>query len=123
MRISDVLRQAADAIDRAGDSGRPDPEIQNPAELDAVAGLYGDSVDTEDTADADDSVFLPPLQQKQELLKRAVEVDNVYDDQLADQAHPDSDLNLDTDAESNSINHLKRNAGIIGMADDEPLDQ
>lgn len=101
MKISDVLRKLADKID--SENSIPD-----------VPG----------NTQTDDSVFLPPLQQKQELLKRAVEVDNIYDDKLADQTHPDSSLNLDNDADELSV--LKRNAGlagIMGLSDDEPLDQ
>lgn len=58
--------------------------------------------------------MLPPLQQKQELLKRAVEVDNIYDDEYADQVHPDSDLNT-----------IKKNAGLMASvmhSDDGPMD-
>ena len=105
MKISDVLRQLADKIDSANSIP-----------------------DSPGNTQTDDSVFLPPLQQKQELLKRAVEVDNIYDDKLSDQTHPDSDLNLETTADNNTdeLNTLKRNAGIaavMGLSDDEPLDQ
>lgn len=123
MKISDVLRQVAELIDRQDNPAKPDPAIQNPAELAQVpAGPYGSEVEeTPSAEDMEDAVFLPPLQQKQELLKRAVEVNNVYDDKLADQTHPDSQLNLDN--ASLEINELKRRAGIMSMSDDEPLDQ
>lgn len=100
MKISDVLRQLADKLD--AENGIPDAP--------------GNTT-------TDDSVFLPPLQQKQELLKRAVEVDNIYDDRLADQTHPDSDLNLNNNTDD--LHTIKRNAGIagiMGLSDDEPLD-
>ena len=100
MKISDVLRKLADKIDSA----------------DSIPDAPGNT-------ETDDSVFLPPLQQKQELLKRAVEVDNVYDDELADQTHDDSALNADNHSGNDAVSLLKRRAGIIGMADDEPLDQ
>lgn len=98
MKISDVLRKLADKIDSA--EGIPDAP---------------------GNTETDDSVYLPPLQQKQELLKRAVEVDNVYDDQLSDQTHSDSDLNLEN--HSDTVDELKRRAGIMGLSDEEPLEQ
>ena len=97
MKIADVLRKLADELDSQ----------------DIIPDAPGNT-------ETDDSVYLPPLQQKQELLKRAVEVDNVYDDQLADQTHSDSALNVDND--NNKIDNLKRNAGILVMSDDDPLD-
>jgi len=97
MKISDVLRKLAHHLDSQ----------------DSIPDAPGNT-------ETDDSVYLPPLQQKQELLKRAVEVNNVYDDQLADQTHADSALNVDND--NNEIDNLKRNAGILVMSDDDPLD-
>ena len=100
MKISDILRQLADKLD--AENGIPDAP---------------------GNTETDDSVFLPPLQQKQELLKRAVEVDNIYDDKLADQTHEDSDLNLNDNTDD--LHTIKRNAGIagiMGLSDDEPLD-
>ena len=91
MKISDVLRQLADKLD--AEHGIPDAP---------------------GNTETDDIVYLPPLQQKQELLKRAVEVDNVYDDQLSDQTHEDSDLNS-----------IKKNAGLMASvmhSDDGPMD-
>lgn len=102
MKISDVLRQLADKLD-AQDSIPDEP---------------GNTT-------TDDSVYLPPLQQKQELLKRAVEVDNIYDDKLSDQTHADSDLNINNTSDEDDLNAIKRNAGIagiMGLSDDEPLD-
>jgi hypothetical protein len=106
MKISDVLRQVADAIEQQEDPGQPDQKLQNPAELAAVpAGPYGGEVDAPDNQDAgaDDEVMIPPLQLKMELLKRAVGVDNVYDEgePRADEAHSEDDIMA-----------LRRNAGI-----------
>ena len=101
MKISDVLRKLADKMDAQ----------------DSIPDVPGNT-------QTDDSVFLPPLQQKQELLKRAVEVDNIYDDKLADQTHEDSDLNLDNSEDE--LDTIKKHAGIaaiMGISDDEPLDQ
>ena len=90
--------------------------------LHALATLV-DKLEQADSAEVDTSTteiepeqkpMLPPLQQKQELLKRAVEVDNVYDDSYADQTHTDSDLNA-----------IKKNAGLMASvmhSDDGPMD-
>jgi hypothetical protein len=126
MNIADILRKIADIADKQADPGRPDDKIQNPAELNSVpTGPYGSGVDTPANQDAgaDDEVMVPPLQLKIELLKRAVGVDNVYDDQRADEV---------TDGGSDELAAIRRNAGISpggmtavihGIAGaDEPLD-
>lgn len=126
MKISDIFRQLADAIDQAENPGTPDPQLQNPAELSVVAGPYGDEVDAPANQDAgaDDDVMIPPLQLKMELLKRAVGVDNVYDDQRADEVDGEdcgcSDSNDD-------IMRMKQMAGIpvaavSEMSDDDIID-
>jgi hypothetical protein len=38
MKISDIFRQVADAIDQAEDPGTPDPQLQNPGRLSPTAG-------------------------------------------------------------------------------------
>ena len=88
--------------------------------LHALANLV-DKLEQDDTAtvaqapvEPEEKPMLPPLQQKQELLKRAVEVDNVYDDEYADQTHEDSELNT-----------IKKNAGLMASvmhSDDGPMD-
>jgi hypothetical protein len=122
MKISDIFRTLADAIDQEQDPGSPDPRLQNPAELVAVAapGPHSEQVDAPQNTDAgaDDEVYVPPLQLKLELLKRAVGVDNVYDDQRADEVE---------DAGTDALADLRRNAGLAAVvqseaADDEPLE-
>jgi hypothetical protein len=126
MKVADVLRKLADIVDQQDNPARPDEQIQNPAELEQVpAGPYGAEIDAPDNQDcgADDEVMVPPLQLKLELLKRAVDVDNIYDDQRADEVH---------DNEEDPLAAIRRNAGIDSGAmtaiihgiagDDEPLD-
>jgi hypothetical protein len=122
MNIAEILRKLADIADQQDNPGRPDPQIQNPAQMSQASA--GVPVDNPDNADAgeDDEVMVPPLQLKLELLKRAVGVDNVYDDQRADEVTGEDPLAA-----------IKRNAGIDsggmtavihGVAgEDEPLDQ
>ena len=118
MKISDIFRQVADAIDQQENPGSADERLQNRAEMSpASAGLEVDNVDNADVG-ADDEVMVPPLQLKLELLKRAVGVDNVYDDQRADEVE---------DSHEDPLEALKKNAGIQAvvtheMADDEPFE-
>ena len=65
--------------------------------------------------------MVPPLQQKMELLKRAVDIDNVFDGTSVDKTADDG---ADYKQEISSIT---RNAGIptaaiMALTDEEPLD-
>jgi len=94
MKIGEVLHALADLVDKL--------------EQDDTVTVAQEPVEPAEKP------MLPPLQQKQELLKRAVEVDNVYDDSYADQTHKDSDLNT-----------IKKNAGLMASvmhSDDGPMD-
>lgn len=126
MKVADVLRKLADIVDQQDNPARPDDAIQNPAELAEVpAGPYGDGVEPCDNKDAgaDDDVMVPPLQLKLELLKRAVDVDNIYDDQRADQVHDNSEDPLATIRRNAGIKSGPMTAIIHGIAGaDEPLD-
>jgi hypothetical protein len=92
MKIADILRTLANNLEHA-QGGAPDPRIQNPGQLIDVAVVDAD--DAQDspngtTASGNDKppeIFMPPLQQKQELLKKAVGVENVYDDGTAGEQH------------------------------------
>jgi hypothetical protein len=83
MKIADILRTIAANLEHA-QGGAPDPRIQNPAQLIDVAVVDAEKSSPNGTTpsgnDKAPEVFLPPLQQKQELLKKAVGVENVYDD-------------------------------------------
>lgn len=121
MKISDIFRTLADAIDQEQDPGSPDPRLQNPAELVAVAapGPHSDQVDAPQNQDAgaDDEVFVPPLQLKLELLKRAVGVDNIYDE-----GEPRAD-DVESAAEPHDeLARMKQLAAIVNGTDDEPFD-
>ena len=116
MRIADILRTLANNLEHA-EGGAPDPRIQNPAGLIDVEVV----ADTEKaspngtTASGNDKepedLFLPPLQQKQELLKKAVGVDNVYDD--GPPADPsDENAEAPTPEEEDVLDRIKRMAGV-----------
>jgi hypothetical protein len=122
MKIADILRTLAANLEHA-QGGAPDPRIQNPAQLidvavvadaDTAPSPNGTTPSGNDKAPED--VFLPPLQQKQELLKKAVGVENVYDDggpveqHEAEEAQTESD---DMSAERDDIvDRIKKLSGI-----------
>jgi hypothetical protein len=118
MKPSEILRNLADMIDAQQHSisepGALAPKIQ-PTEPVTTIEPAGDG---SGLAQQPDDIFIPPLQLKLELLKKATGVENVYDE-------PDSE---DEIAHSyDELNHIKRNAGINVVAidalgDDEPLD-
>lgn len=120
MKIADVLRKLADTVEQHENPAQPDDKIQNPADLSLVN--TGEPVETPCNQDAgtEDDVMIPPLQLKTELLKKAVGVDSVYDENgpRAEEV---------VDSESREIEKLKHNAGIpvasvMSLSDDEPLD-
>jgi hypothetical protein len=86
-------------------------------------------------------VMIPPLQQKIELMKKAVDVDNHYDDEDdehdSDQTinltinvpkgHSDSKLELTINSPTNSLSRIKKLAGVdaatISNCSDDILDE
>jgi hypothetical protein len=106
MKIADILRTLANNLEHS-EGGAPDPRIQNPAELIDVAVVQGpadaESNTSGTTAAGNDKapdIFMPPLQQKQELLKKAVGVENVYDDGGPAEQHEAEQQETDPDTEA-----------------------
>jgi hypothetical protein len=94
MKTSEILRKLADMIDAKSDE-------QN-----------------QDLAQQPDDIFIPPLQLKLELLKKATGVENVYDDDPENQNESHGYDELEA---------IKKNAGISvvaldALSDDEPLE-
>lgn len=92
MKPSEILRSLADMLDAKEQA----PEL----------------------AQQPDDLFVPPLQLKLELLKKATDVENIYSDEEEEQEEANSYDELDI---------IKRNAGINpvvldALGDDEPLD-
>ena len=89
MKIGELLRHIADAID--AEDNQSEVAIAdipgNGPDLDAQAGEYGDSPD---------EVYVGPLQQKHELLKKATGVEN----------------NVDQFADDDELAKMQANAGI-----------
>lgn len=123
MRIADILRQLADNIDGHAPGGAPDPAIQNkaPAAIPTGQNIVIDVGSEEEqsspngqTAAGNDKepadLFIPPLQQKQELLKKAVGVENIYDDGTATDQMEQEDS--ESPEEYDIVDRIKRLSGV-----------
>jgi hypothetical protein len=118
MKVADILRTLANNLDHT-DGGAPDPRIQNPGALidvDIVANPDSEQASPNGTtASGNDrepeDLFLPPLQQKQELLKKAVGVENVYDDGRPGE-QGDANADAPTPEEEDLVDKIKRMAGV-----------
>ena len=81
-------------------------------------------VEVDNTDNTEPGIFVTPLQAKLELLKKAVNVDSIYDEQ-----GEDSDLTgHGADNEDDELDQLKKLSGINVVAvdeagSDEPLDE
>ena len=110
MRASEILRGLVDLIVNA-EGGQPAPTVspQQAAHGQTPMSKFT-PVNQEPEGAEVQGVFVPPLQAKIELLKKAVDVDSIYDN--------DSD---------NDLTQMKKMAGINPVvadeaASDEPLD-
>jgi len=118
MKVADILRTLANNLDHT-EGGAPDPRIQNPGALidvDIVANTAAEKPSPNGTtASGNDKepeeLFLPPLQQKQELLKKAVGVENVYDDGRPGDVS-DENAEAPTPEEEDLLDRIKRMAGV-----------
>ena len=108
MKISEILRSLADLVDVIG------PDSSGESSL----------------ATQPDDIFVPPLQLKIELLKKATGVESIYSDEKS-KRKKNKKKNKPTDKKfANSYDELeviKKNAGMSpvimdSLADDEPLD-
>jgi hypothetical protein len=119
MKIADILRTIAANLEHA-QGGAPDPRIQNPAQLIDVAVVDGEQsspngVTPSGNDKGPEDVFLPPLQQKQELLKKAVGVENVYDDGGPEYQHEAEKQEADPETESAQHDIVDRVRQLSGV--------
>ncbi len=113
MRAAEILRQMADMIDQKSQPEQPDYHAKH------TPGLIPEP----------DDVFLPPLQGKLELLKKAVGVENVYDEnaeEISGDAGNYRVTPMEPD-ETDALDRMKKAAGIGAfitseLSDDEPLE-
>lgn len=91
MKISELLRGMADAMDQ-----QEHDRISKPAEKQA------------DEPELDDmGKFIPPLQSKHEMLKKATGIDSEYDDEESEEDKPSPELMV-----------IKKLAGLMHTEDD-----
>ena len=121
MRFEEILRALADTIEQHSQgevqSAQPQVAVVEPEPSGQVVDQHG-------AAEQPDGVFIPPLQLKIELLKKAVDVDNVYDHTAELDA---DDREQEMPIKEDEIVALRRAAGlnpavIQELANDEPLD-
>ena len=121
MRASEILRQMADMIDAKSRPQQPHPQQQAPPQSDTDSELIP----------VPDDVFLPPLQAKYELLKKAVGVDNTFDENVGKVSEDPEASNhkvtpMEPD-EQDALSRMKKAAGVSAfitheLGDDEPLE-
>lgn len=116
MKIADILRTIANNIEHS-DGGAPDPRIQNPAQLlDVETDKPSPNGETPaGNAKQPEDLFVPPLQQKQELLKKAVGVENVYDDGGPAEQHEAEQVEADPDTEAALADIVTRIRQLSGV--------
>lgn len=128
MKVGEILRTIADAVERA-ELAQSVPQARDDLGNFSQPEHVAVSNNIEDPED----LFLPPLQMKMELLKKAVGVENVYDDgtdaerqQQKEQYVGDADSKTETTFER-ELQQMKKAAGINAvvmneLVDDEPLE-
>lgn len=111
--MSEILRKLADVMDQQ-------PQVSEP--------VATDHVDTNsELTPVPTDVMLPPLQGKYELLKRAVGVQNKFDEGNADPEDSNYKITPMEADEQSALDRMKKNAGVSAfitheLADDEPLE-
>jgi len=124
MRFEEILRALADTIEQHG-TGQ-DTQAQ-PAAVVVEPEAAGQVDNPSGEAEQPHGLMIPPLQLKIELLKRAVDVDNVYDHTAELDAYDAEQEIPDTPIKEDEIVALRRAAGlnpavIQELTNDEPLD-
>lgn len=126
MKVGEILRTIADAVERA-ELAQSVPQARN----DLGNFSQPEHVVVSNNIEDPEDLFLPPLQMKMELLKKAVGVENVYDDgtdaereEQNEVGSPDSQQDTGFEAE---LAKMKRAAGLnpavlSELSDDEPLE-
>ena len=123
MRASEILRGLADLIDGADGGQMSAPPVQAPvAHVQAVELV---PVDVDNQNDAEKTTMVPPLQQKIELLKKSLDVDNEFDRGF-DQVDQEQEAEAQPEHEHDDLDRMREMAGIKKvvqqeLASDEPL--
>ncbi len=131
MKISELLRNLADLVDIESDAAKAAALAEQPDTSDEPSeAIQPNTVGDSSLAIQPDDIFVPPLQLKIELLKKATGVESIYSDEKS-KRKKNKKKNKPTDKKfANSYDELeviKKNAGMSpvimdSLADDEPLD-
>ena len=131
MKISELLRNLADLVDIESDAAKAAALAEQPDTSDEPSeAIQPNTVGDSSLAIQPDDIFVPPLQLKIELLKKATGVESIYSDEKS-KKKKNKKKNKPTDKKfANSYDELeiiKKNAGMSpvimdSLADDEPLD-
>jgi hypothetical protein len=125
MKSSEILGALRDLVDKISQGDETPAVNVYPAEKRFVAvdvpKTPDDLANKEHDKELPLDTMVPPLQQKMELLKRAVDIDNVFDGTSVDKT-----TNGQEDYKS-EIATIQKNAGvptaaIMALTDEEPLD-
>jgi hypothetical protein len=123
MKASEIVGALRDLVDKISKGEETQVVNAYPAEKRFVAVNVPKTPDELPTHDEEAPLdtMVPPLQQKMELLKRAVDIDNVFDGTSVDKT-----TNGQEDYKS-EIANIQKNAGvptaaIMSLTDEEPLD-
>jgi len=125
MKSSEILGALRDLVDKIAQGDETPAVNVYPAEKRFVAVDVSNTPDDLANKEHDKELpldtMVPPLQQKMELLKRAVDIDNVFDGTSVDKT-----TNGQEDYKS-EIATIQKNAGvptaaIMALTDEEPLD-
>lgn len=103
MKVNDILQQLADFVNNHHSTEKSDSDVQTNA-------------DGQELAREPDDLFVPPLQQKIELLKKAVGVENIYDEDQQARAEEEAEAKRVTPEEEDELDRMKRAAGIPAAA-------
>lgn len=125
----DLMRKLADFIasKQAGAEAGDEPAGAESGSNDPDETMYDE--DGTPLVKQPDDKMVPPLQLKLELLKRAVDVENIYSENNGDQDPLASNYKTTpmSEEERSALESMKRAAGVNAlirneMSDDEPLD-
>jgi hypothetical protein len=101
MKVNDILQQLANFVNNRHSAKTPERDVQTNAE-------------GQELAREPDDLFVPPLQQKIELLKKAVGVENIYDEDQ--QARAEEEAAAKQVTPEDELARMKRAAGIPAAA-------
>ena len=103
MKVDEILHKLANFVNNQHSAKEPERAVQTNAE-------------GQELAKEPEDLFVPPLQQKIELLKKAVGVENIYDEDQEAREAEEAEAKKPTAEEEDELDRMKRAAGIPSAA-------